>query len=264
MDIRIPVLGRLAVAAATFVTLALCAGSNLADAQMASRPGTAASVHELAPGPAYSVFPGSGDAPVPGPVRAAFLGDSYTFGVGASERTNGYAYLVAQAEGWSADVVGLPGSGYVRVAEKDNKRISAGIAPVIAARPAVVIVECGHNDADLGIDLARVEPNALRDLRALRAGLPEATIVVVGPVWLSGHPDSRVLAVRRAVHAAQRQIPGSLWIDPIAERWFTGVFARHTGDDATMINYAVGHPNDVGYRHIARLLERDLRSLGVR
>lgn len=256
---RISSLARRIAAASMTLTVLLCGGSSPANAQT-----TAAAVHHLAPGPIYSVFPGVGDAIVPGPVHAAFLGDSYTFGVGANVRTDGYAYRVARAEHWSADVVGLPGSGYVRVAEKDDKRISAGVASVIAAQPQVVVVECGHNDADLGIDLARVEPSALRDLRRLRAGLPDATIVVVGPVWLSGHPDSRVIAVRNAVHAAQRRIPGSLWIDPIAQRWFTGNFERHTGDDATMINYAVGHPDDAGYRHIARLLERDLRSLGVR
>jgi hypothetical protein len=30
-----------------------------------------------------------------------------------------------------------------------------------------------------------------------------------------------------------------------------------------MINYAVSHPDNLGYRHIARRLETDLRSLGV-
>jgi acyl-CoA thioesterase-1 len=266
MTIRITMLCRLVVVTAALATLILCGGSDLADASIpaptAAVTGTDV-VHELAPGPVYSVFPGAGHDLVPGPVHAAFLGDSYTYGVGAQERTSGYAYLVAQAEHWSADVLGLPGSGYVRVAEKDGRRISDGIASIIAAHPQVVIVECGHNDADLGIDRARVEPSALRDLRALRAGLPGATIVVLGPIWLSGHPDRQVLTVRRDVRAAQRQIPGSRWIDPIAEHWFTGRFQQHTGDDATMINYAVGHPDDTGYRHIARLLERDLRALGL-
>ncbi|HTU28397.1 MAG TPA: SGNH/GDSL hydrolase family protein [Solirubrobacteraceae bacterium] len=197
------------------------------------------------------------------PVHAAFLGDSYTFGVGATVRTDGYAYLVARAEHWTADVVGLPGSGYVRIAHVDDKTIAAGIAPVIAAQPGVVIVECGRNDVDQGIKLSQVQPRALRDLRALRAGLPNATIVVLGPIWLSGHPGARVFAVRNAVHAAQRQIPNSRWIDPVAQRWFTGRLADRTGDDASMINYAVSHPNDLGYRHIARRLESDLRSLGL-
>ena len=62
---------------------------------------------------------------------------------------------------------------------------------------------------------------------------------------------------------AQERIPGTLWIDPIAQHWFTGSWRKRTGDDATMINYAAGHPNDLGYKHIARLLEADLRTLRV-
>jgi hypothetical protein len=197
------------------------------------------------------------------PVDAAFLGDSYTYGVGATVPTEGYAYRVAAAEGWSADVVGLPGSGYVRVAEHDDESIDAGIGSVIAARPRILIVECGRNDADPGIPVAQVKPRALHDLRALRAGLPQATIVVLGPIWLSGHPSRQALAVRDAVHAAERQIPGARWIDPIAEHWFTGRLAERSGDDATMINYRVGHPDDRGYRHIAHRLEADLQALGV-
>lgn len=199
-----------------------------------------------------------------GPVHAAFLGDSYTFGVGATEPTDGYAYLVARDERWTSRVVGLPGSGYVRVALRDQKDIAAGLSAVIAAQPQVVVVECGHNDAMPKVDDLRTGAAAYRDLRILRAALPAATIVVVGPVWLDGFPGRRALYVRRAIHAAQRRVPGTLWIDPIAERWFTGSWTRHTGDDATMINYAAGHPNDLGYRHMARRLVADLDALGVR
>lgn len=197
------------------------------------------------------------------PVHVAFLGDSYTFGVGATEPTDGYAYLVAKAENWTAKVIGLPGSGYVRVAIRDDKNISAGLQSVIAADPQVVVVESGHNDAMPSVAYTQTEAAALRDLGQLRAALPEATIVVVGPIWLTGYPDKKVRYVRHAVHMAQERIPGTLWIDPIAERWFTGSWEKHTGDDATMINYAAGHPNNRGYRHIARLLEADLRSLAV-
>ncbi|HEX3804968.1 MAG TPA: hypothetical protein VHV75_19230 [Solirubrobacteraceae bacterium] len=30
-----------------------------------------------------------------------------------------------------------------------------------------------------------------------------------------------------------------------------------------MINYAAGHPNDMGYQHMANLPEADLKCLGV-
>ncbi len=201
--------------------------------------------------------------PVASPVHVAFLGDSYTFGVGATQPTDGYAYLVAKSEDWTARVVGLPGSGYVRVAIRDDKNIAAGLPAVIAAHPQVVVVECGHNDAMPNVDYTQTEAAALRDLSALRTALPSAMIVVVGPIWLNGHPDTKALYVRNAIHAAQQRIPGTRWIDPIAQHWFTGSWTRRTGDDATMINYAAGHPNDLGYEHIATLLEVDLHELGV-
>lgn len=199
-----------------------------------------------------------------GPVHVAFLGDSYTYGIGASEHSQGYAYLVAKAEHWTAKIVGLPGSGYVRAAIDDGEQISNGIPAVIASDPKVVIVECGHNDADNGIDLSKVEPNALKDLRRLRAGLPNAKIVVLGPVWLSKRPTQRARAVNNAVHTAEEKISNSVWINPIAQSWFKGDRALRTGDDKTMINYAVGHPNDLGYEHIASVLEADLKLQGVR
>ena len=48
------------------------------------------------------------------------------------------------------------------------------------------------------------------------------------------------------------------------QRWFTGSWTQRTGDDATMINHAAGHPNNLGYAHIANPLEADLRPLAVR
>ena len=206
---------------------------------------------------------GAAGPPAVTPVHVAFLGDSYTFGVGATLPTDGYAYLVARHQSWTARVVGLPGSGYVRVAIRDGKNIAAGLQAIIAAQPQVVIVECGHNDAMPNVAYTQTEAAALRDLGTLRAALPEAKIVVVGPIWLNGYPDQKALYVRRAIHLAQQRIAGTFWIDPIAEHWFTGSWTKHTGDDATMINYAAGHPNNLGYEHIARLLEADLRSLGI-
>ena len=195
-----------------------------------------------------------------GAIDVAFLGDSYTYGTGATTRAHAYAYRVAAAERWTADIVGLPGSGYVRVADRDRERIAAGIPAVLAAHPKLVIVECGRNDADRGIPLRQVKPRALRDLGRLRAGLPGVTIVVLGPVWLSGHPSRRVLAVRAAVRSAQLKVPNTVWIDPIAQRWFTGRLSTRTGDDATMINYRVAHPDDRGYRNMAVRLEADLKA----
>ena len=221
------------------------------------------------PGVTSNGIPGVSSSGVPGvslvgaPVHAVFLGDSYTYGIGATRFSDGYAYLISEALHWNVDIIGLPGSGYTRVAKRGGLTIAAGIRPAIDARPQILIVECGRNDADRGISVTKTKRNALTDLRALRAGLPETTMVVLGPVWLNGRPTAHARAVRDAIHAAQKKIPGSLWIDPIAEKWFTGRFVNRSGDDATMINYTVGHPNNLGYQHIAQVLEADLAALQI-
>lgn len=272
MPNRIPCPTRHARLAAAIVSLTLCVAGGTAAAATPGRGGSTAVPRRIShlPGVSLPTFvPSVNSAGVPGvsligaPVHAVFLGDSYTYGIGATQRTDGYAYLLSEALHWNVDIIGLPGSGYTRVAEDDGLSIAAGIQPAIAAQPQVLIVECGHNDADPGISLAKTRRNALADLRTLRAGLPNTTIVVLGPVWLNGRPPARALAVRDAIHAAQEQIPGSLWIDPIAEKWFTGRFANRSGDDATMINYAVGHPNNLGYEHMAQVLEADLVGLQI-
>lgn len=273
MPIRVPCTTRRVRFAATVVALTLCVGGGTAAASSpANRLGSPAAAR-LGPGsiPGATPFsvPGVTSIGLPGmnligaPVHAVFLGDSYTEGIGATQHSDGYAYLVAEALGWSADIIGLPGSGYTRVAENTGLSIAAGIQPAIAAHPQVLIVECGHNDTGRGMSVARTKRNALRDLRELRASLPYTTIVVLGPIWLSGRPSARALAVRNAIHAVQKTIPGSLWIDPIAQKWFTGEWATRSGDDATMINYQAGHPNNLGYQHIAQLLEADLEELGI-
>jgi lysophospholipase L1-like esterase len=261
MRARFPFTTRPARLAAVVISLSLClcCGGAAATRRPLILPGV--SLPSLVPGVNSSGVPVVNQ--IGAPAQVVFLGDSYTYGIGATQRSDGYAYLISEALHWDVDVIGLPGSGYTRVAKDDGLSIAAGIAPAIEAQPQVLIVECGHNDADPGISLAQTRHNALTDLRALRAGLPATTIVVLGPVWLNGRPTPRALAVRNAVHAAQKQIPGSLWIDPIGERWFTGRFVNRSGDDATMINYRVGHPNNLGYEHIAQVLEADLATLQI-
>jgi len=280
MPVRIPCTSRHALLAAAVMSLTLCVGGGTAVASSTGGGGrrptgvrgldsTGFPTATVLPGATATAVPGVSSNGIPGlspigaPVHAVFLGDSYTYGIGATVPSNGYAYLLSEALHWNVDIIGLPGSGYTRVALRDGLTIAAGIQPAIAAQPQVLIVECGRNDADPGISVAKTKRNALRDLRALRAGLPDTTIVVLGPVWLNGRPTPHALAVRNALYAVQEKIPGSVWIDPIAQRWFTGRFVNRTGDDATMINYAVGHPNNLGYLHIAQVLEADLQELQI-
>lgn len=195
------------------------------------------------------------------PPEAAIVGDSYTAGANASSPGRGYAERVARALGWEhADIRGLPGAGYVRPSVT-GRRLRGVVRRLVKRRPPVVVVVMGHNDTR--VNPVRVERSARRTLALLRRRLPFSRVVVVGPIWQSGDPEPRVLVTRDAILAAVRSVGGLMWVDPIAEHWFTGDKRHHTGNASHFISSDDNHPNDAGHAHIARLLLRDLKRLGV-
>ena len=71
-------------------------------------------------------IPGVSSSDVPGvslvgaPVHAVFLGDSYTYGIGATRPSDGYAYLISEALDWNVDIIGLPGCEHLRSLGRSN------------------------------------------------------------------------------------------------------------------------------------------------
>jgi lysophospholipase L1-like esterase len=193
--------------------------------------------------------------------EAAIIGDSYTAGANATSPGRGYAERLAHAMNWQhADIRGLPGAGYARPSVK-GRRLANVVRRVVRRRPAVVVMVMGHNDWRVTPGL--VERDAHRTLAFLHRRLPGSRIVVVGPIWQSGDPAPRVVATRDAIRRAERRIRGLAWVDPLAERWFTGDKRRHTGNAAHFISKDDNHPNDAGHAHIAKMLLRDLIGLGI-
>jgi lysophospholipase L1-like esterase len=197
-----------------------------------------------------------------GPPDVAILGDSYTAGANASSPARGFAPRLARLMGWKdAFIRGLPGSGYV-ARGVTGRSMHALMARTVALRPRLVLLVAGHNDSRA--DPARVSASALSDLSELRAALPHSRIVVVGPIWQGSDLRPGVAEVRDAIHDAVRQVPRVTWIDPLAERWFTGDRRQRTGNASRLISRDDNHPNDAGHEHIAKLLARDLQRHGVR
>jgi lysophospholipase L1-like esterase len=192
---------------------------------------------------------------------AAIVGDSYTSGANASSPTRGYAERLARAMGWKdADIRGLPGAGYVRPSVHGHY-LRTVLRKVVKRAPPIVVLVMGHNDTR--VDPLREERSARRTLAMVRRRLPLARIVVVGPIWQSGDPLPRVYATRDAIFRAVRAVGHLRWIDPLAERWFTGDKRLHTGNATRFISSDDNHPNDAGHAHIARMLTRDLGRFGI-
>jgi lysophospholipase L1-like esterase len=196
---------------------------------------------------------------------AAIIGDSYTEGAGATDWAAGYAYLLAAAERWRPVVIdGISGAGYVKTGSARRPyTIAKAIPDAVRCRARVVLVVAGRNDAGFAQPQA-VERAARSDLQELRERLPRARIVVVGPIWQSTPVPMNVIATRNAVYSAAATIAGVSWIDPIAERWFTGSVIAGTPNASGFINPDGVHPNDAGHRHIEMLLFDDLYRLGIR
>ncbi|MCZ4518044.1 SGNH/GDSL hydrolase family protein [Rhodococcus ruber] len=179
---------------------------------------------------------------------AAFLGDSYTSGSGASTG-KGYAWQASQRMCWNRGNFGEGSTGYTNAGpEGSGKRIYFDrVADVVASSPDVVIVQGSTND----YDEAQVYTESTRTFEALKAALPGTPIYVVGPLMPPESVPTLVGAARAALirSTAEQGLP---FIDPLAENWVP------TDSD----NWADGfHPNDTGHTIIADSLSRDISAI---
>ncbi|MBM7805818.1 lysophospholipase L1-like esterase [Geodermatophilus bullaregiensis] len=182
-------------------------------------------------------------------VRAVFLGDSYTVGVGSDGPT--YAAQVADRLGWTQVEAAQSGTGYVSDGGGgDNAPFGGRVDDVVAADPDVVVVQGSTND--VGVDPAAVGAAAAALYAELAAAVPDADVVVLGPLAAPVVPRAAVEAVRDALAAAAGQA-GVRFVDPIADGWLEppdGLYADGL------------HPDEDGYARLADELAEDLRAAG--
>ena len=181
---------------------------------------------------------------------AVFLGDSYTTGWnGAGLGSRGWPALVAAARGWKVVNLAVAGTGFMNPGWT-GQPIGSRVDATVRHRPDIVFVVAGHNDS-------RWSPSttiraADRVVARLRAALPRAVIVVVGPIWQNGSPPARCVLLRGGLRAETRATSRAIFIDPLAERWFAGASHRYIGPDGF-------HPTDAGHRFLALRILADLR-----
>ncbi|MDF2576086.1 MAG: family lipolytic protein [Agromyces sp.] len=192
-------------------------------------------------------------SPSPGATVAAFYGDSYTRGTGASSPERRWSSIVADERGWYEFNPSVDGLGYV---------INRGLSGVdlvdlivdFEPPPDVVIVTMGLNDSFLtASDSDELEAAIGDDLERFRDELPDARLVVVEPFWYTAErPRSLEQIIDRVEQAADRV--GADHIDG-ASRWLEGHPEWIAADGI--------HPNDEGYAEIARRMDEELDRLGL-
>ena len=193
-----------------------------------------------------------GDGPL-----VAFYGDSYKLGTGASAPSKRWSSIVSAERGWREFNPSVNGLGFVN--HRTVSGAGSGDLPdlVLAQHPDIVLVTMGLNDNfsyDRGGE--RIRAAISDDLGRLRAGLPEARIVVVEPFWYTGERPASVDTIIGWTKDAAAAI-GADWI-PGASRWLDGHYAGDT--DSWMAADGL-HPDDTGYARMAERMDAALRAL---
>lgn len=188
----------------------------------------------------------------------AVVGASYTAGVGPDNAAQSWAVQLARQLRWNAVIDGVPGAGYVRPGDGGRGPMQHLLAAeqLGQLRPALVIVQAGHDDAgvpgslearDVGATVAMIEsadPAARVALLTTFAGA--AFSGAAGGTPLLRATDHAIVAAGRAAD------PQVIIMDPLAGRW---QFAR-AADGL--------HPTAAGDQWIARTAAAILRAQGVR
>lgn len=188
-------------------------------------------------------------------MRILAIGDSYTGGsdeggVGPA----GWPSLIGNdlaAQGYQPEVVTLAagGSGYVAVGPSGKTLVDLANEAVGAEPYDVVIFFGSRNDTAAA---AEVQAAATAAFTAVRAAWPETQLLVIGPPWVDANPPANIVDASLGVEDAATAV-GAVWVDPLADGWFTGEFEALIGSDNV-------HPTDEGHRYMAGLIRPELEA----
>jgi lysophospholipase L1-like esterase len=232
----------------TAVTVAPSDQPDLAPATRAC-PTPSSAPPDATPRPRISPVPVVTTTPVTRPV-VAFLGDSYTTGYnGAGVGRSGWPAIVAASLDLRPLVRAVAGTGFVNPGWT-GQPIRTRLSSVIKADPRIVILAGGHNDRRYASSLSARAADAVVD--RLDSALPDAILVVIGPIWQDGSPPRSVRALRDHLRTKAAAV-GAIFIDPIRGGWFAGAAHRFISADGI-------HPTAAGHRHVAALVLRVLRA----
>ena len=232
------------------LTLALLLLGNVAlFTLMGMRPAPADTYESQAPagaGAAAPQSPAAAPAPEAAPTEPPVLavyGDGYAAGNEMGGRgAAGWPALVAEETGTTLVLNAVPQAGYASVGVTGEDYLE-----LLSASPVpdadVTLLFGSRNDADQ--DLGQVQSQVVSAMAVARENAPQAALVVIGPVWDDGNAPASVLAVRDLVQAAAEEA-GALFVDPLAEGWFSAGSGLISTDGIS--------PTDAGHAHLAELI----------
>jgi lysophospholipase L1-like esterase len=104
------------------------------------------------------------------------LGDSYSVGSGLTDRTKAWPALVGKAEGWTTQVAGVGGTGFVNEGPCGGQSFGNRLGLAMSQSPETLIIAGGINDSESDPAAVGSAANAL-----LGQVASISSVVLVGP-----------------------------------------------------------------------------------
>jgi acyl-CoA thioesterase-1 len=183
------------------------------------------------------------------PLRAVFIGDSYSAGAGSSGKAATFPQLVAVSQGWIPTNFARGGTGYLASSGREEcgeercPNYLQVLPSAVEADPDIVFVSGGRNDRSG----AQAEQQIVDFYAQLRAELPEARIIATSPLWDDDDAPASLNAIATTVRNAVSSVDGT-YLDigqPLAGR-------------SELMSADSIHPNDDGYQLIADTITQAL------
>ncbi|RLQ81226.1 SGNH/GDSL hydrolase family protein [Mycetocola zhadangensis] len=187
----------------------------------------------------------------PGQTVAAFYGDSYTRGTGASDPSRRWSTVIAEERNWAEFNPSVDGLGFVNNRQFIDDDL---VELIVAEKPDVLIVTMGLNDNfAMPARSDDIEAAISDDLNTFADELPNTRLVVVEPFWYTDERPASVGTVIDWVRDAADAVDADYI--PGASRWLSGHPEWMAADGI--------HPNDEGYARIAERMDAALDNLGL-
>ena len=185
-------------------------------------------------------------AKTPAPVTAVAIGDSIAIGNGVPA-DDAWPLLVADHFDWTLSDFAESAAGFT-VEGLNTHTFDDQVSAAIRVHPDVVLI--GGTRNDLFAPTSTLEAAATAALERLRAALPHARIIGIGPLWGSDPAPAQIAVIDNTVKAAVLGVGGS-WVEvgqPFAGR-------------PDLVQKDRIHPTVTGQRMLAEGISNRIRAL---
>lgn len=184
--------------------------------------------------------------PGPDPKKLLLAFDSYGGGAGTVSALSTAPRTMAWLLGYRGVInTSAGGSGYIAGGNLGQPAFKDRVSEIVATNADVIIIGLGHNDTSSTNSAIQAAANSM--VSGIRSGLPNAKIIVTGPMFSSASPGVYA-AMQASIFAGVSSISGVVTVDTTARPWITSDnYASYVSSDNT-------HPLQVGSDYLGYYL----------